>query len=81
MKRNITLTVTPFSNVNNKLGTVLDSSKVTSKIVKWDEPLTVYDIIEQREINVIAHSVSLYDHKLIIDSMQYQILHFLSKWG
>ena len=79
MGDSITLTVTPFSNVNNKLGKVIDNDKITRRIVKWDEPLKVYDVIEQREINVIAHSVSLYDHKLIVDSMQYQILHFLSK--
>ena len=79
MGDNITLTVTPFSNVNNELGMVIDNNKITTKKVKWDEPLTVYDVIKQRETNVIAHSVSLYDHKLIVDSMQYQILHFLSK--
>ena len=79
MGDNITLTVTPFSNVNNELGEVIDSDKITRKIVKWDEPLNVYDVIKQRETHVIAHSVSLYDHKLIVDSMQYQILHFLSK--
>ena len=75
----ITLTVTPFSNVNNELGEVIDNDKVTTKVVKWDEPLTVFDVIEQKETNVIAHDVSLYDHKLIVDSMRYQILHFLSK--
>ena len=79
MGDNITLTVTPFSNVNNELGKVIDNSKITIKEVKWDEPLTVFDVIKQKETNVIAHSVSLYDHKLIVDSMQYQILHFLSK--
>ena len=75
----IKLTITPFSNVNNYLGRVIDDSKITTKEVKWDEPLKVYDVIDQKETNVIAHSVSLYDHKLLIDSMQYQILHFLSK--
>jgi hypothetical protein len=79
MEDSITLTVTPFSNVSNDRGKVIDDSKITTKKVKWDEPLTVYDVIEQKETNVIAHSVSLYDHKLIVDSMQYQILHFLSK--
>ena len=79
MGGNITLTVTPFSNVDNKLGKVIDNSKITTKKVKWDEPLRVYDVITAREINVLAHNVSLYDHKLIVDSMQYQILHFLSK--
>ncbi len=79
MSKNITLTVTPFENVDNNLGKVIDNTKVTTKKVKWDEPLKIYDVVIERETYVVAHSVSLYDHKLIIDSMQYQILHFLSK--
>lgn len=78
MSKDITLTVTPFENVDNELGEVLDNTKITTKKVKWDEPLKIYDVVNEKETNVLAHSVSLYDHKLIINSMQYQILHFLS---
>lgn len=74
----ITLTITPVENVDYSAGKVIDNSNITKKNLEWDDPIRIFDTVKGRATNVIAHSVSLYDHRLILDDKHYHILHFYS---
>ena len=74
----IILTITPVENVDYDAMKVVDDSKVLKKEVGWYDTVSVYDIGLRKNINVIAHSVSLFNHRLLLDGVQYHMLHFFS---
>lgn len=74
----ITLTITPIGNVDFTTRRVVDNEKVSTKELEWDDAIRVFSIPLDKETNVIAHSVSVYDHRLVVDGHQYQILRFYS---
>jgi hypothetical protein len=74
----INLTITPVENVDYVQGMVVDNSKVSHTELEWDDPIRVYSLPLKKETNVIAHSVSMYDHRLVLEGKQHHILHFYS---
>lgn len=75
----ITLTITPIENVDYIRKHVLDNEQVLRISYDWNDPLTVFDVENDREETVKAGAISLFDHRLIHQGKRFHMLHFFSE--
>jgi len=73
------LTLTENSNIDFEKRIVIDELKVFRKQFDDHDLVTVFDTKENTTVKKDIAYISLYENKLIIDDIQYCILHMLSK--
>ncbi len=73
------LTLTENSNVDFEKRIVINESKIFTKQFNDHDVVTIFDKKENATVKTDIAYISLYENKLIIDDIQYCILHMLSK--
>ena len=76
MSSYIVLTVTPKSNI--EAGKIVDKKKIRVINYGWYDPIKVYHWGTLLSENVIAHQISVHDHYIPIDGLDYKIISFFS---
>ena len=74
----LTLTITPVENVDYGINHVKNIGEVTKKGLDWNDDVDVYNVNLNEIESVKAGTLSLRDHRIIIQGTQYHLLHFHS---
>ena len=58
---------------------ITDITKIVKIIRHWDAEVLVYDVKKKESYSIVVKSISVYDHQIIVDGVQYMIINMFSR--